>query len=151
VVSGAGSVSGTTATLEGDATNTGVASSFYRYFEWWQDPLIVNSTTNSTGVAVGAYSTAITFDTLKVLNYRAVVQVGSVKTYGAWTTLQAGLVPEGGDLLKTIIPIIVAAAIVVLMLLFMGGEIVVGTILQALATGLVAYLVTTLLLTVFFG
>jgi hypothetical protein len=151
VASGAGSVSGTTATLEGDATNTGVASSFYRYFEWWQDPLIVNSTTNTTGVAIGAYSTAITFDTFKVLNYRAVVQVGSVKTYGAWTTLQAGLIPDGGNIFTTIIPMILAAGIVIGLLVVFSGKITVDLILIILSSGLVVYAVAVALLNAFFG
>ncbi len=151
VTTGVATQFGTQATLNGNISNMGVASSVYRYFEWGYDLTYPNSTAQGTSIATGAFSDAITFDTLKVVHYRAVTQVGAVKVYGADATVEAGDVAQGGNLLNQILPVIVAAAIII-------SIVVVGLkgagdlfFIEAVAFGLIAYAITSLLLKAFFG
>lgn len=142
--------SGATATLNGGTTSMGVATSTYRYFEWYQDSDPVQSTPQSSTLVIGTYSDTVTFDTLKPLNVRAVTQVGTVKSYGAWETLTPSNA-VGGNFLWQILPFIIAAAIVISMLIVFRNGIDPATWITVLASGLVAYIITVLLVNAFFG
>lgn len=146
-----GSSIGTTATLQGNLSSLGSLTSVYKYFEWGYDTSYPNSTALITGTTTGLFSTTVTFDTLKIVHYRAVLQVGSNKIVGDDQTIQSGVIPNGGNLFLTIIPMILAVvAIGAVIKISTGQSFDIGLLLKTTTVGLIVYVVVTLVLNVLF-
>lgn len=132
---------GSTATLNGNISSMGVASSTYAYFQWWYDGGAINTTPLQTKNAVGAVTQSITFDPNKVLNTRIVATVGSVSVYGSTTTLP-GI--QGNSFFKTLIPILfgLVVAFVILSIVFSAGITIQGLALVVIGGTLAYYVVS---------
>jgi len=122
VVGGAGTVvGGSQVTLNGNVTNLGVASSYYKFFEYWGLDGVHHTTTETTGTAIGSFSDTVEgISTVGGFSYRAGVRVGTVFTYGATATLNP--VYTGTDKVIIIVPVIIwVGLLIAFVILFMKG------------------------------
>lgn len=123
----------TTATLRGNVTNMGVASSAYVRVSYGTTPALGSTTALQTVAGTGTFSADITPPTTSTtLYYRADVIVGAVTVSGAIVTASIPAA-TGGSLLSTILTVV------------LGGVIAVGVLLVFLYAGMVPGLVATVI------
>jgi hypothetical protein len=106
---------GTTATLNTNISNMGVASTSTLFIEWGYNIAYGNTIGSRTINAIGDYSSILTgFDPNQTVHYRVAVTNGAVTVYGADEIAKANETPQYGMLM--LIPIIVLAALLLVMI-----------------------------------
>jgi len=128
---------GTTAILNANITDLGVASDTYAYLEWGKTTSYGIKTTIETKNATGTYSATITgFAPDTTYHYRAVNRIGitSVYSYGADSTFSS---PANASFrLNMLLPLIFSAMIIFVVVVIMRQKdtpLVIGIILVAIA------------------
>jgi len=92
VTTGSASQSGFTATLAGNITAMGVATSTYAGFEWGYDLAYGHTATLQTALAIGNYTATISgYNPTLTIYYRSYVTNGAVTVYGGG----GSFIPEG--------------------------------------------------------
>jgi len=79
---------GSQITFNGDVTSAGVASSYYRFIDYWPEGQAHSTTSEVSDSGTGVFSVAVDpIDTVPNMNYRVGIRVGSVETYSSTATL----------------------------------------------------------------
>ena len=122
------------ATLNGNITNMGVASSTYASFEWGYDLTYGHTTANTTMLGIGAFSNNIVgYDPSKTIHFRALATNGATTVTGAdQTFVPSGTIVVANNFQSAILPIVFAIlGLIFLMALFAKSENLAVTLVAA--------------------
>lgn len=119
VVTGTSAVSsGSQITFNGNVSNSGVATSYYRFIEYWGQDGVHYTTPETTGTTTGTFSASVEgVSTIGWVNYRAGVRVGTVYSYGATLTTTSPY--NGTSALIYVTPIIIWIALLIAFIVFL--------------------------------
>jgi hypothetical protein len=107
--------SGTSATLRGQVTNMGVATTSTVYFQWGYGTSYGNTVGTQTASGTGTYTYTLTgFNPSNPVYYRFLSANGAVITYGAAKTTSAAATTEQGYTILRLIPLLIIVATILL-------------------------------------
>jgi hypothetical protein len=137
--------SGTSATLRGQVTNMGAASTATVYFEWGYDASYGTTVGTQVASGTGIYTTTITgFNPSFPVYYRFVSKNGVVAVEGAVKTSNSAAETDTGYTLLRLIPLLVIAATVFMVLKQRGDGWL--TILSTILIGVLLFLAVSAIL-----